>query len=246
MEKKYFEVKNYYRDVLHLEQKKPDNPFQLIHPCNCLIVGGSGSGKTNLVPTLYNHLGGFDKVLLFTGTTPEEAIYEDMHKKLGEQFEAYTGFQEFYKKMKEIKNDKRMEEWKMLVICDDFLMCRPGLLNDIVAFSTWARKITKVGGCTFLCLTQDYFGIPKTLRLNINYFCLMRDIDTKEIKSICHRFNVGQGTTLDDIIRMYHDSTKAGQPEDFFLIDKKTRHVNMKLRKQFVPFVLDENEQTQF
>ena len=50
------------------------------HPCRILIVGGSGSGKTNALLNLINSQSDIDKIYLYA-KEPYEAKYQDLINK---------------------------------------------------------------------------------------------------------------------------------------------------------------------
>ena len=55
----------------------PDWPYILDHPCRILIIGGSGSGKTNTLLTLINNQPKIDKIYLYA-----KDPYEDKYQSL--------------------------------------------------------------------------------------------------------------------------------------------------------------------
>ena len=242
---KRFQVQNIYEEKLHMKKPVQSDPLQIVHPSNIMIIGKTGSGKTNLVVNLIRNMGGFEKVYLFTGTDTQEPIYQWMHQQMGNNFEPYQGFSSFYKKMKEIADDKDLADYKTLIICDDFLMSSKKEQDQLAHFSTHARKTNAIAKTSFLLLTQSYFGVPKLIRLNVQYFMLMSGIGKNELKLICQHggFDLGPNITIDDVDHIYKDATKGKDVTDFFLVDKKTKYENLKFRKQFDnPYITDENE----
>ena len=55
-------------------------PYIPDHPCRILIVGGSGSGKTNALLNLINSQSDIDKIYLYA-KEPYEAKYQDLINK---------------------------------------------------------------------------------------------------------------------------------------------------------------------
>ena len=53
----------------------PDWPYIPDHPCRILIIGGSGSGKTNALLNLINNQPDIDKIYLYA-KDPYEAKYQ--------------------------------------------------------------------------------------------------------------------------------------------------------------------------
>ena len=50
----------------NIKEHNPNWPQTPDHPCRILIIGGSGSGKTNSLFNLINHQPDIDKIYLFT------------------------------------------------------------------------------------------------------------------------------------------------------------------------------------
>ena len=59
----------------NIKEHNPNWPENLDHPCKILIIGGSGSGKTNLLFNLINYQPGIDKIYLYA-KDPYEAKYQ--------------------------------------------------------------------------------------------------------------------------------------------------------------------------
>ena len=97
------------------------------HPYRNLIIGGSGSGKTNTWLILINHQADIDEIYLYP-KDPHEAKYQfliNKHEKVGlkhygdQTFIEYSNYmQDVYKNIDEYNPDKRR---KRLIIFDDII-----------------------------------------------------------------------------------------------------------------------------
>ena len=65
----------------NIKENNPNWPQILDHPYRILIIGGSGSGKTNSLFNLINNQSDIDKIYLFA-KGPNEAKYQFLIKKL--------------------------------------------------------------------------------------------------------------------------------------------------------------------
>ena len=103
-------------------------PFIPDHPYRILIIGGSGSGKTNALLNLINTQPDIDKIYLYA-KDPYEAKYQYLiskHRKVGlnrfnypKAFIKYSNdMQDVYKNIEEYNTDKKR---KILIVFDDMI-----------------------------------------------------------------------------------------------------------------------------
>ena len=68
-------------------------PYIPDHPCRILIIGGSGSGKTNTLLNLINEQKGIDKIYLYAKDL-SEAKYEHLIRNYIDKFSKYIAEKE--------------------------------------------------------------------------------------------------------------------------------------------------------
>ena len=160
------------------------------HPYRILIVGGSGSGKTNSLLNLINNQPDIDKIYLYS-QDPYEAKYQYLIKKRGkvelDHFNNRKAFLEYskdiqdvYKNIEDCNPDKKR---KVLVIFDDMFadMINNKKLNPMVAeLFIRGRKLN----ISIVFITQSYFRVPKDIRLNSTHIFIMKISNTGEIHQI--------------------------------------------------------------
>ena len=116
-------------------------PYIPYHPYRILIIGGSGSGKTNGLLNLINNQPDIDKIYLYA-KDPYEAKYQyliNKREKLGLNhdndpkafIECSNDMQDVYKNIEEYNNGKKR---KVLIVFDDMVadMINDKKLNPIV------------------------------------------------------------------------------------------------------------------
>ena len=150
------------------------------HPYRILIVGGSGSGKTNALFNLINNLPDIDKIYLHA-KDPYEAKYQyliNKREKVGlnhyddpKAFMEYSNdMQDFYKNIEDYNPGKKR---KILIVFDEMIadMINNKRLNPIVTqLFTRGRKLN----ISIVFITQSYFKVPKDVRLNSTHFFIMK------------------------------------------------------------------------
>ena len=151
------------------------------HPYRILIIGGSGSVKTNVLLNLVENQPDIDKIYLFA-KDPYEVKYQYLinkregaginHFKDPKAFTEYsTDMCDVYKNIDEYNPNK---ENKMLIVFDDMIadMIDNKKLNSIVTeLFIRSRKLN----ISLAFITQSYFKIPKDVRLNTTHFFYLRN-----------------------------------------------------------------------
>ena len=159
----------------------PDNPYRI------LIIGGSGSGKTNVLLNLINNQPDINKVYWYA-KDPYEAKYQYLINKVDlNHYDDPKAFiknsndmQDVYKTDKEYNIDK---ERKILRFFDDIIadMINHKKLNSIVTdLFIRGRKLN----ISLVFITKSYFKVPKNVRLNSTHFSIMNIPNKKEIQQI--------------------------------------------------------------
>ena len=145
------------------------------HPYRILIVGGSGSGKKNVLLNLIENQQDMDKIYLYAKDLCE-AKYQNLIKireKVGIDHDndprAYIEYsnemRDVYKNIGEYNLDP---ENKILIVFDDMIadMIHDKKLDSIVnELFIRGRKLN----ITLVFITQSYFKVPKDVRLNTTY-----------------------------------------------------------------------------
>ena len=165
-------------------------PYIPDHPHRILIIGGSGSGKTNALLNLINNQPDIDKIYLYA-KDPYEAKYQFLinkrestglkHFNDPKAFIQYSNdMEDVYKDIDEYNIDK---ERKILIVFDDMIadMINNKKLNSIVTeLFIRGRKLN----ISLVFITQSYFKVPKDVRLNTTHFFIAKIPNKRELQQI--------------------------------------------------------------
>ena len=175
------------------ENKREHNlkgPYIPDHPYRILIIGGSGSGKTNALLNLINDQPDTDKIYLYA-KDPYEAKYQyliNKREKVGlDHFDDIKAFMKYSNDMQDVY--KNIEDYnphkkrKVLIIFDDMIadMINNKKLNPIATeLFIRCRKLN----ISIVFVTQSYFRARKDVRLNSTYFFIMKIPIKRELQQI--------------------------------------------------------------
>ena len=206
------------------ENKKEHNlnwPYISDYPYRILIIGGSGTGKTNALLNLINNQQDIDKICLY-GKDPYEDKYQYLINKresVGlKHFNYPKALIEFSNDMhnvyKNIDNYDLNKENKILIVFDDVIadMINNKKLNSIVTeLFIRLRKLN----ISLVFISQSYFKVPKEVRNNSTYFFIMKIPNKRELQPIA--INHSSDINTRDYIDIYRKCTD--KPDSFLIID---------------------------
>ena len=165
-------------------------PYILDHPCRILIIGNSGTGKTNALLNLINSQSDIDKIYLYA-KDPYESKYQFLiikRESTGlKHFNDPAAFIEYSNDMEDvyinIDEYSRDKERKILMVFDDMIadMISNQKLNSIVTeLFIRGRKLN----IYLAFITQSYFKAPKDFRLNSTHFFIVKIPNKKEFNEL--------------------------------------------------------------
>ena len=163
-------------------------PYIPDHPYRILVIGGSGSGKTNVLLNLINNQPDIDKIYLYA-KDPYEAKYQyliNKCEKVGlDHFDNPKAFMEYSNDMQDVY--KKIDDYnlrkksKVLIVFDDLIAdtINNNKLNPIVTeLFIRSRKLN----ISIVFITQSYFKVPKDVRLNFTNFFIMEIPNKRELQ----------------------------------------------------------------
>ena len=211
-------------------------PYIPDHPYRILMIGGSGSGKTNALLNLIKNQPDMDKIYLYA-KDPCEAKYQYLINKsekvglnhyddLNAFIECSNYMPDIYKNIDEYNTDK---ERKILIVFDDIIadMTNNKKLNSIVTdFFIRGRKLN----ISPVFITQSYFKFSKDVRLNSTHFFIMKIPNKRELRRI--GLNHSPNINSKDFIKFYKKCT--AEPYSFLVDDATLSSDNpLRFRKNF-------------
>ena len=206
-----------FDDYANENKTKHNLEWQYIpnHPYRILIIGGSGSGKTNVLLSLINNQPDIDKIYLYA-EDPYESKYQFLinerkttgliHFNDPKTFIQYSDdMQDVYKNIDEYNVGK---ERKILIDFDDMIadVINDKKLNSIVTeLFIRGRKLN----ISLAFITQSYFKVPKDVGINSTHFFVMKIPNKRELQQIA--LNNSSNINSEDFIKIYKKYTAKPQ-----------------------------------
>ena len=196
-------------------------PYILDHPYRILIIGGSGSGKTNLLLNLIEHQPDIDKIYLYAKDPYESKcryLIKEIKSVVINHFNDPKAFIEYsndmndvYKNIDEYNPDK---ENKKLIVFHDMIadMIHNKKLNSVVTeLFIRGRKLN----ISLVFITQSYFKVPKDGRLITSHFLISKIPNKRELQQIA--INHSSDINTKDFANIYRKC--AAEPYSFLVND---------------------------
>jgi type IV secretory pathway VirB4 component len=216
---------NWYEKIPKKYLTESHNPHFKDHgikvPFRMLIVGSSGSGKTQTLMTLLHKMPNtFEKVYIVT-LNKAEPLYEYLHDKYGDEKAG---------KLVEIREigkeglpdlDKFNKEQQTLVVFDDLINQK----NQAPMVDYFIRCRKKNASVVYI--SQSYYAVPKMIRNNLTYIILKQVSSMRNLKLIMSEY--GFGLTKKAVEKMYNEATEN---YGFLLIDLENQE-GKTFRKNF-------------
>ena len=190
-------------------------------PYIILIIGGSGSGKTNALLNLINNQPDIDKIYLYAKDRYEAKYQFSINKRESTRLKHFNDpkafirysddMQDVYKNIDRYNADKKR---KILIVFDDMIadMINNKKLNLVVTeLFIRGRKLN----ISLVFITQSYFKVPKDVRLNSTHFFIMKIPNKRELQQIA--LNHSSDINSKDFIKIYKKYT--AEPYSFLVND---------------------------
>ena len=196
-------------------------PYTPDHPYGILIIGGSGSGKRNVLLNLMENQSDIDEIYLYA-KDPYEAKYQYLLNKrkdvainhLNEPKAFIEYLNEIHHVYKNIDDYNPDKENKILIVFDDMIadMIQNKKLHSIVPeLFIRGRKLNISLGF----ITQSYFKVLKDVRLNTTQFFISKIPNKRELQQIA--INHSSDINTKDFANIYRKCTD--EPYSFLVID---------------------------
>ena len=177
------------------------------HPYRILIIGGSGSGKTNALLNLIKEQDDIDKIYLYAKDLSEPK-YEFLIKKredVGIKYcndpnafiECSNTMDDVYENIDDYNPNRKR---KILIVFDDMIadiMTNKKFQAIIKELFIRCRKLN----ISLVFITQSYFSVPKDVRLNSTHYLIMKISNRKELQNVA--INHFVDIDYNDFVRIY-------------------------------------------
>ena len=193
-----------------------------------ILCGNSGSGKTTLVLEILHRMADtFGKVTIITANK-DEPLYKFLASKLKPE---ELDIREGYESIPTLEDlDKDLQH---LVVFDDLVLEKKQ--DKIAQYFIRSRKIAKGVSCMYL--TQSYFAVPKTIRLQCSYIILKKLTSTRDLQFVLKDFSLG--TSREKLLEIYKYCLE--DPQNFMMIDIHCQPED-RFRKNFNQVICVEEE----
>ena len=186
-------------------------PYIPDHPYRILIIGGSGSGKTNALINLINEQHDIDKIYLYARdlNEPKYKILIKKRKDAGiKHLNDPNAFIECSNTMDDVYeniNDYNpIRKRKKIIVFDD-------MITDIMTFKKFQAIIKELFircrklNISLVFITQFYFSVSNDIRLNSIHYLIMKINNKRELQNIV----INHSADIDDFMKIYRECTKT-------------------------------------
>ena len=173
-------------------------------PFRMLIIGGSGAGKTQTLMNLIRVMNGtFNNIHIIT-KNKDEPLYNYLESKVDtglsitEGIDSAPNLDDFDKKE------------QSLIVMDDLVLEKNQ--KQLEQYFIRARKLN----CSLVYLSQSYFGVPKMIRMNLNYLIIKRLNTLQDLFRMLREYSLG--VSKEALVDLYQHSIQDNK-QDFLLVD---------------------------
>ena len=200
-------------------------PFK--HPMRGVIVGASGSGKSNVLLDLINKMiGTFNSIKIFT-QDKDEPLYQYLASMIEPpQLEIFEGIDAFNKY--DIKED--LKHGQHLLIFDDMCIESEKKQQKIGELFIRGRKMSD-NGLSLLYLTQAYYQTPIIIRKQCTHLILKKVNGKRDVGAILKDSSLdADGQQLQN---MYNHCVKSADDITNFMLIDKSAPESQRFRKNY-------------
>ena len=203
-----------------------------------MIIGGSGSEKTNTLLNLINEQNDVDKIHLYARdlNEPKYKILIKKRKDAGIKhlndpnafIKCSNTMDDVYENIHDYNPSRKR---KILIVFDDMIadiMSNKKFQAIIKELFIRCRKVN----ISLAFITQSYFSVLKDVRLNSTHYLIMKINNRKELQNIA--INHAADIDYKDFVRIYREYTR--KPYSFLTIDTTLPASDpLRFRKNLLP-----------
>ena len=202
-------------DDITSENSKEHNekwPYILDRPYRTLIIGGSGSRKTNTLLNLISQQDDIDKIYLYVKDLSEpkyEFLIKECEDARIKHLNNSNTFIECSNTMdnvyENIDDYNPIKKRKNLIVFDDInadIMGNKNFQAVVKEFFIRWRKLN----VSLVFITQSYFSVPKDIRLSSTHYLIIKIKNKRELQNIA--INNSADVDYKDFMKIYRECTK--------------------------------------
>jgi hypothetical protein len=198
-------------------------------PCRLLIYGPSGSGKTNLLMNLIFQFLPWTRLYIYAKdlSEPKYVLLRDALEESAAADDATEDWFHFGQDDEDIPYVDDLDDSEMnLIVFDDFVN-DPKSHNKIADLFIRGRK----KNTSIIYLTQSYFKVPKTIRLQCNYFAFFGTNDRREKGELFLNHATSDIRDKTHFLKLFSDATC--EKYSFLFLDPNNLEKTYRIRKRF-------------
>lgn len=216
---KKVEYIDWYKKIPKKYLTETHNPYYDLHhisvPFRALIIGNSGSGKTQTLLTIIHNMPNTFERIVICLKSKDEPLYNYLSDKLKEKIEIVEGIENLP------SLDSFTKDVQSLLVFDDLINEKNQKIID-EAFIRLRKK-----GASMIYISQSFFAINKMIRNNVNYIFLKQVSSMKNLTRIMNENSLGIDKKV--FKEMYELCTN--KKTDFLLIDLENQDPKMRFRR---------------
>ena len=182
-----------------------------------LMVGPSGSGKSNLLMNFFLKFLDYDKIYIYTRHMDQDCykklrrVLENVENETGEEILTIDNDPENI-----ISPDDLDPHMQNLVVFDDLVLADKAIQRKMTELFVRGRH----ANCSCFYLSQMYHKVPRDIRLNSTHLCIFDVCNKREMSLLATELNTCM--PRDEFINMYNLCTQ--EPFDFMYVDRENKH----------------------
>lgn len=189
------ELVNYYTKTKRQEEL-PNPNYGRLHnislPFRSLVVGSSGSGKSNYVLNLVNAIGSFEHIYLITRNA-DEPLYDFLVERAEDQITVIECNNDAVElpdidgiNVPPPKGSKQKRVIRNILFIFDDLVLSKAINNQIAEFYVRCRKKF----ISSIYLSQDFYRTPIVIRRNLTHL-IIKQLSSRDLQTIVKDYSFG-------------------------------------------------------
>ena len=206
------ENKNWYDSITKNLIPKYHNPHFDVHgmeiPCRIILVGSSGSGKTQNILDLISKMKDTFQMIVVCCKNSDEPLYNYLKTKIDPDQLI------FYEDGKvPTVNEFDAMQGQVFMVFDDLVnsKCQDKIFEHFLR----GRKGANNYGISYVYSTQTYFDVPKKIRAQSTHIFLKKISGDRDLKAILRDHSLGMN--IESVFQLYKYATS--KKNDFLMID---------------------------